>query len=284
MQRIGPYVAPANNLPVLGIELAGIVKEKGSEVVKFEIGDKVFGYVNGGAYAEYCATDAKLLNHLPDGWSFEQGAATAEGFQVAHEVLFTECNLQKGQTVFAYAGASSLGIAIIQIAKAHDCKVIVTAGTDAKRDFCLSIGADHVINYKQQNVVEEIMKATNDEGVDVIIDPVGPSNLSQDVACLKPDSTILMNGTLGGDVAPFEFLPFVAKRATLRSYNTRGRSAEYQHQIVQRFRDHSLRLLIEGKMQMMPVDRCFALADVADAHRYMEADKNLGKIVLTTAK
>lgn len=280
IQREGPYVAPPGNKITLGIELAGIVTACGADVTNFSPGDKVFGYVNGGAYAEYCSTDAKLLNPLPENWSFQQGASVAEAFQVAYENLFTECNLQKCRTLFAYAGASSLGIAIIQLAKQNDNRVIVTAGTPEKCKFCLSLGADHAINYKKNDVVTEINKFTNGEGVDLIVDPVGPVNLAQDIECLKPDSTILMNGTLGGNEGILNIIPFAAKRVTLRTYNTRGRTPEYQHEIVQRFQNHSLPLLSEGIMKM-PIDITFPLEEVAKAHAYMEADKNIGKVILT---
>ncbi len=279
IQYQGSYKLPPTNSEILGIEIAGEVVACGSDVTNFNVSDRVFGYVNGGGYAQYCAADAKLLNPLPNNWNFEQGAAVAEAFQVAYELLFTECNLRSGQTLLIYGGASSLGIAMIQLAKKRGARVIVTVSTEAKIQFCLTLGADFCINYKEQDILTEIKRITNNQGVNLIIDPVGPTNLALNTDCLDYDSTIMMIGNMGGDSAVFYVLPFEAKRATLKSYNTRGRTLDYQREIVKRFQEQCLPSLAHGTFSM-PIDRCFDLTEVADAHRYMAANKNIGKIIL----
>lgn len=152
IQRNGTYKVPPSNSPILGIEIAGEVVSCGSKVTRFKSGDRVFGYVNGGAYAQYCLQDEYFASPLPDNWSYTEGSAIAEVFQTANEAIFTHGHLKNGETLFMNAGASGVGTAGIQMAKASGAKVIVSVGSDRKIAFCENLGADLCINYKTQDV------------------------------------------------------------------------------------------------------------------------------------
>ena len=279
IQRQGTYKVPPSNSPILGIEIAGEVVACGDAVTRFQVGDRVFGYVNGGGYAQYCLQDEYFATPLPPQLSYTQGAAIAEVFQTANEAIFTHGKLQKNEILLLNAAASGVGTAGIQMAKAIGARVIALASTADKLAFCESLGADCVINYRTQNFVEAVKHYTDGRGVDLIVDAVGPDCLDQNIACLKQEGRLIAIGLLSGIHAEFNFAAFIAKCAQMKGHNTRGRDLSEQRLISQHFRERWLSALNENKIKPI-VDKIFPIEQVALAHQRMENNLNIGKIVL----
>ncbi len=170
MQRKGLYPPPAGASDIPGLEIAGIVTKTGSTVSQLKKGDKVCALVTGGAYAEYCLADASLCLPIPHGFDFIQAAALPETFFTVWSNIFDRAQLKTGESLLIHGGSSGIGTTAIQLAKTLGAKVIITAGSDKKCNFCKQLGADATINYKKQDFVSEIAKLTDDNGVDVILD------------------------------------------------------------------------------------------------------------------
>ncbi len=279
IQRQGTYQVPPSNSPVLGIEIAGSVVEVGTSVKHFKKGDKVFGYVNGGGYAEYCVQDAGFAIPLPTDWSFTEGAAIAEVFQTANESLFTHGALQANESVLIHGGASGVGLAAIQMAKSVGAKVIITTSSDEKIKACLDHGADFAINYQKEDFVEKVLTITNQKGVDLLLDSVGPAYLMRNINSVKMDGRLILIGLLSGHITEFDLAKFIAKRLTMKGHNTRARELAEQRLITHRFKTKWLPLLQQKKIYPT-IYRVYSIHDVALAHQCMEENKNIGKIIL----
>lgn len=184
--------------PILGVEISGVVTEISGKS-SFSIGDRVMGLVNGGGYAEFAVMPSDRAIKVPDSLSFDEAAAIPEVFLTAYQTLFWLGKLKKNETVLIHAGASGVGTAAIQLAKhISDAKVIVTAGSKRKLDFCRELGADVLINYKEQSFDEEVLKATNGKGVDLILDFVGADYWNKNLASIKKEGRWVLIGILGG--------------------------------------------------------------------------------------
>ncbi len=187
---------------------------------------KVFGYVNGGGYAEYCVQDASFAIPLPTDWSFADGAAIAEVFQTANESLFTHGTLQANETVLIHGGASGVGLAAIQMAKSVGAKVIITTSSNDKMKACLDHGADYAINYLKEDFVKKVLAITNQKGVDLLLDSVGPAYLMRNIDCIRMDGRLILIGLLSGHTGEINLGKFIAKRLTMKGHNTRARDVE----------------------------------------------------------
>ncbi len=279
VQRSGEYPLPPGANPLLGVEIAGEVESCGSAVRHIRPGERVFGLVNGGGYAEYCVMDAGMAIPIPDGWSFTSAAAVPEAFFTAHETLFELGGLKAGQTVFIHAGGSGIGTACIQVAHHVGARVLFTAGTQEKIQRALALGADAGINRTTHDFAEEVLRLTDGAGVDLVEDFVGAATLERNLSILKPEGCLLLVGLMEGMRAELDLARIVLRRLQLKGTAIRGRPLEGRRAVTRRFQQHWLPELVAGRVRPI-IDSTFPLERVADAHRRMEANASFGKIIL----
>lgn len=268
--------------PILGVEVAGEVIENRSGDSKFIPGTRVCGLVNLGGYAEYAVMPADRAILLPDSLDYVAAAGISEAFLTAYQTLYWLGKLQEQETVLIHAGASGVGTAAIQLAKRlSKAKVIVTAGSSEKLAFCQELGADELINYKTQDFEKEVQKITNRQGVDVILDFVGASYWQKNLASIALDGRWVLIGMLGGTNVPeIDLGILISKRVQLIGTLLTPRSDSYKTQLTQEFMDNVGPYLANDQVNPI-IDCTFPLDQVKEAHEYMEANKNIGKIILT---
>jgi NADPH:quinone reductase-like Zn-dependent oxidoreductase len=183
---------------ILGLEMAGEIIETGQNVRGWRPGDRVCALLAGGGYAEQVAVHQDMLMRIPDSWSFAQAAAVPEVWLTAFVNLFLEGGLQPGETVLVHAGGSGVGTAGIQLAREAGATVFTTAGAESKLEACRALGATLAVNYKNENFLEEVLKASDGAGVDLILDPVGADNLERNLTALKANGRLVQIGLLSG--------------------------------------------------------------------------------------
>ena len=198
MQRTGNYPPPAGESDILGLELAGEVEAVGAAVKGIAPGDRVFGLVGSGGYAEKAVIDARMAIPMPAGWSFAQAAAVPEVFFTAQETLFTLGGLKEGETVLIHAAASGVGTAGIQMARETGARILVTAGSTEKMQRCIELGATAGCNYKERDFADWVKEVTKGQGVDLIEDFIGAAYWDQNLRCLKTGGRLVLVGLMGG--------------------------------------------------------------------------------------
>lgn len=266
--------------PILGVEVAGTVIEVNGEST-YTVGDRVMGLVNGGGYAEYAVMPIDRAIPIPDSFSFADAAAIPEVFLTAYQTLYWIGKLQQGETVLIHAGASGVGTAAIQLAKQiSKATVIVTAGSAKKLDFCRELGADVLINYKEQSFDEEVLRATNGQGADVILDFVGADYWAKNLASIKKEGRWVLIGVLGGvKVEQMNLFALMSKCVQLTGTLLTPRSDEYKARLTQDFAANVLAYFDNSSIKPI-IDTIFPLEKVSDAHIHMEENRNTGKIIL----
>ncbi|SFA83336.1 putative NAD(P)H quinone oxidoreductase, PIG3 family [Lentibacillus halodurans] len=269
--------------PILGVEVAGTVVEAAGSG-SFSAGDRVMGLVNGGGYAEYAVMPANRAMKIPDSISSAEAAAIPEVFLTAYQTLFWIGKLQKQEAVLIHAGASGVGTAAIQLAKQlSDAKVIVTAGSRRKLDFCRELGADILINYKEQSFDEEVLKATDGRGTDLILDFIGADYWDKNLASIKHEGRWVLIGVLGGsELSKVNLMPIMSKYIQLTGTLLTPRSDSYKAELSKDFAEVVTPYLEQGKIRPV-VDSTFPVEKVHEAHQHMEDNQNIGKIILNIA-
>lgn len=281
LQKSGNYPPPAGESPILGLDMAGVVEQVGSDVTRFRPGDPVFGLLPGGGYAEYCTISEELSLPIPRGWSFEEAAALPEVFLTAWQALVWLGQIGEGETVLIHAGASGVGTAAIQLAsRLFGCRVITTAGSEEKLEVCRNLGADLAINYREEEFSERIRSETGPESVDLIIDFIGAPYWEKNLNSLSQDGRLIILAMMGGAVGDrLRLGPLLRKRLTVRGSTLRNRDARYKKRLVADFWDRTEELFL--KRELLPViDSVYDWNDVEAAHRKMEENRNIGKIIL----
>ncbi len=270
--------------PVLGVEIAGIV-EKANGTSLFSPGDRVMGLVNGGGYAEYAVIPADRAIPIPADYSFEQAAAVPEVFLTAYQTLYWLGRLQPNESVLIHAGASGVGTAAIQLAKKlSGAQVIVTAGSAEKLDFCRELGADVLIDYKKQSFDQEVLQATNGQGVDLILDFVGADYWDKNLASVKKEGRWVVIGILGGgEVEKVNLLALMTKCVQLTATVLAPRSNEYKARLTADFVRDVMPHMEKGEIKPI-IDTVFPLEQALEAQRHMEDNRNIGKIILKVAE
>lgn len=270
--------------PILGVEISGVVTEISGES-SFSIGDRVMGLVNGGGYAEFAVMPSDRAIKIPDSLSFDEAAAIPEVFLTAYQTLFWLGKLKKNETVLIHAGASGVGTAAIQLAKhISDAKVIVTAGSKRKLDFCMELGADVLINYKEQSFDEEVLKATNGKGVDLILDFIGADYWNKNLASIKKEGRWVLIGILGGaEVEKVNLLSIMSKCIQLTGTLLTPRSNEYKAILTKEFSENIISYFEDKKIKPI-IDTKFSLEDIGKAHLHMEDNHNIGKIIINVCE
>lgn len=279
MQRKGQYPPPAGATPVLGLEAAGIVAETGSKVSRWKVGDRVFGLLPGGGYAQYASMPEEMAMAIPDALSYAEAASIPEVFLTAWQSLVWLAKIKKGEKVLIHAGASGVGTAAIQLAREMEAEVFITASAP-KHNICRELGAQHTIDYRQESFREKIMGLTNEAGVDIIIDFVAAPYFQDNLHCLSTDGRLIMLALLGGLKVPeANLLPVLRKRLSILGSTLRSRPIDYQAKLTEDLSEFLLPRLQEGKIKPV-IDSVFSWEEVNRAHAHMEANKNKGKIVL----
>lgn len=279
LQRAGNYPPPPGETDVLGLELAGEVEAVGSAVTGVKPGDRVCALVGSGGYAEKAVFDARMAIPIPLGWSFVQAAAVPEVFFTAQETMFTLGSLKAGETVLIHAAASGVGTAGIQMAREIGARIFVTAGSADKIQRCLELGATAGCNYKEQDFADWIHEVTSGQGVDLIEDFIGAGYWDKNLRSLKIGGRLVLVGLMGGVKVEANLQLIMAKRLQIFGSVLRARPLADKIDITQRFREGWLPFLASGHIKPI-IDRVFPLAKAADAHRYMEENRNFGKIIL----
>jgi len=281
-QARGNYPPPPGASEILGLEMAGVITAVGPNVRGWQPGDRVCALLPGGGYAEYAAVPAGMLMRLPEDWTFVMGTAVPEVWFTAFINLFWEGGLQEGETALIHAGASGVGTAAIQLARAAGARVLVTASAE-KLASCRALGAEVAIDYKAEDFVTAVHAATNGEGVDVILDPVGGSYLARNVRSLRRFGRLVNIGTLGGVQGEMNTGLLLGKRLKIVGSTLRTRPLAEKIAITQAFTERFWPGLRAGELRPI-IDRTFPIAQAQQAHEYVAQNKNVGKVVLVVGE
>jgi NADPH2:quinone reductase len=274
LQTRGRYPGPPMAHEIPGLELAGRVVAAGERATAWQLGDPVMGIVGGGAYAERISVHERQLLAVPGSIDLALAGAVPEVFVTAWDA-FLRGGLTSGRVALVHAGASGVGTAAIQLAKAMGATVVVTTSA-RKVDACRALGADVVVDYGAEDFVPAV-KALG--GADVVLDVVGGDYLARNVDALRTGGTIVQVGVMGGGSATFPLGALLPKRATIVGTVLRGRPIEEKIAVTQRFAREVLPWLADGTCRPV-IDARYALAAAPDAHRRMEANDTIGKLVL----
>jgi tumor protein p53-inducible protein 3 len=277
MQRRGGYAPPPGASPILGLELAGEVLRPAG---RWSAGDRVMAVVTGGGYAELAAVPAAVAMAVPEGLSWEQAAAIPEAFLTAFLNLFTLGRLQAGEAALIHAGASGVGTAAIQLARAAGARVFATAGAPEKLALCRELGAELAIHYREEAFQERVATATGGRGVDVLLDFVGAPNWEANLAALGPGGRLMLIGFLGGSRGELDLGPIMAKRLTVTGTTLRRTPLDQKEALADAFAAFAMPRFASGELRPV-IDTVLPLDQAAEAHRMLEANRNAGKVVLT---
>lgn len=281
LQRKGAYPPPPGVTDIPGLEVAGEVVLRGEGVHEPALGAKVCALVAGGGYAQYAIAPAVQCLPVPSSLSLEEAAVLPETvFTVWHNV-FERARLRSGETLLVHGGASGIGTTAILLGKAFDARVIITAGSAQKCAACRELGADLAINYHEGDFVEATLRATDGRGADVILDMVGGDYVARNAAAAAVEGRIALIATQGGNKAELDLRALMIKRLTITASTLRAQPIANKGRIAAALRE-KVWPLIETRGLKPVIHARFPLADAAGAHRLMESDTHIGKIVLLT--
>ncbi|MGH9272695.1 MAG: NAD(P)H-quinone oxidoreductase [Ilumatobacteraceae bacterium] len=287
LQRVGLYPDPRRGRPdappeIPGLEYAGVVAAIGDRVTDRRVGDQVIGIEAGGAYAEQLVTHARMAMPIPDGLALADAAAVPEVFLTAWDALVVQGGLTSGRWALVHAGASGVGTAAIQIAAAIGARIAVTCSA-GKADACRDLGADLVLERSPADWLAALTPALAErgrpEGVDVVLDVVGGDEVDRNLRAVRPQGRIVQVGIMGGGRTSVDLGLLLTKRIHWIGTVLRSRPVEEKIAISRRFAAEVLPLFAAGALRPV-IDRRFALDQAANAHRVMEADANVGKLLL----
>lgn len=278
-QRQGHYPSPAGAPSWPGLEVSGIVTEIGLAVTRFAVGDRVCALLAGGGYATEAVVHQDLALPVPAGVDLVDAAALPEALATVWSNVFMSAGLTAGQTLLVHGGSSGIGTTAIQLARLAGARVAVTAGSAAKLAACAGLGAEILVNYREQDFVAEVLAATAGHGADVILDIMGGGYAARNVAALATNGTIMVIGNQSGEDAAFNPFALMQKRGRYWGTTLRARPAVEKAAIIADLLDKVWPWLEAGTLRPV-IDSRFAFADAAEAHRRMEASTHVGKIVL----
>ncbi|WP_295696998.1 NAD(P)H-quinone oxidoreductase [Lapillicoccus sp.] len=282
MQREGHYNPPAGSSTYPGLEVSGRVAALGpGDVQGWQVGDEVCALLTGGGYAEQVAVPAGQLLPIPEGVGLVAAAALPEVTATVWSNVFMTANLQPGQVILIHGGSSGIGTMAIQLAREVGARVAVTAGSMGKLEACRALGADILVNYRDEDFVERIREETDGHGADVILDVIGAKYLARNVDVLAVNGRLVVIGLMGGRTAEIDLGVMLAKRCALIATTLRARPADEKAAIVAAVREHVWPLIGTGRVHPV-IQSTRPLAEAAEAHREMEASAHIGKILLTT--
>ena len=278
LQRQGLYPMPKGVTPVPGLEVAGIVEAVGADVTEFKVGDKVCGLTNGGGYAEYCVVPESQTLAIPEGVSFVQAAAIPETFYTVWANVFQMGRAKAGETALIHGGTSGIGTTALMLCNALGMKTFATVGSDEKVQAISAL--TKAINYKTQDFEQVINEATDNGGVDVILDIVGAPYLAQNLNLLRRDGRLVYIAFLGGAKAKEVKLgQIMMKRLTITGSTMRARNAAEKAEIAQGLMEHVAPLWAKGECLPM-IYQTFKFDQIQDAHAIMDTGEHVGKVVV----
>ncbi|SMR54301.1 unnamed protein product [Zymoseptoria tritici ST99CH_1E4] len=286
LQREGKYPVPPQAPSTLGVEFSGTIEEvaDGNEE-GYKKGDEVFGLAYGGAYAEYIAVSTHMLVKKPEELSWEECAGIPEVYITALQAMYLIGEFEPGKSILWHAGASSVGIAGQQLSKVNGAsKVFATARSDDKCNWCVSdLGATAAYNSTNTDWAEEVLKATDNKGVDIIVDFIGPDTFAADLKAIAKDGRIVNLATLSGlhlKDTNANFGAFVAKRVRYEGSSLRSRDEKYQGKLRNHLVEHALPMFKDGRLRSI-VEKVFPWEQIQEAHKLMESNQTKGKIICT---
>jgi NADPH2:quinone reductase len=263
---------------VIGAEGAGTVERMGSGAAGFQTGDPVAWCMVRGSYAEFAVVPARMVVRIPEGLGFVQAAAAMLQGMTAHYLTHSTFPLKSGHTALVHAAAGGTGRLLVQIAAMLGARVLATVGTPAKAELARAAGASDTIFYDEHDWVGEVKRLTEGEGVDVVYDSVGKATFLKGFDCLKPRGMMVHYGVSSGPIEPFDTRTLTAKGSIFLARPTLNTHIAKREELAWRSGD-VFRWIGEGKLELR-IDREYALADAAQAHRDMEARKTTGKLIL----
>ncbi|MCC3772818.1 NAD(P)H-quinone oxidoreductase [Streptomyces sp. UNOC14_S4] len=280
MQRKGLYPPPPGASPYPGLECSGRIAALGPGVSGWAVGDEVCALLAGGGYAEKVCVPVGQLLPVPEGLDLASAAALPEVTATVWSNIFMVAHLRPGETLLVHGGGSGIGTMAVQLAKAVGARVAVTAGSKDKLEHCRELGADILIDYREQDFVEELQKVTGGVGADVILDIVGAKYLARNVEALAVNGRLVIIGLQGGSKAELDLGALLTKRAAVMGTNLRGRPLAEKAAIIAAVREHVWPLISGGRVRPV-VDRVLPMREAPEAHRVLEEGAHVGKVLLT---
>jgi len=275
-QRKGNYPPPADapqDIP--GLEVAGIIEQKGTNVHQWKISDKVCALVSGGGYAEYVKVNAGQCLPVPDGFTFVEAAGLPETVYTVWHNVFQRGKLQKSERLLIHGGSSGIGVTAIQLAKYFGAEVIVTVGTDEKGKRCMELGADKFINYKVQDFEQELKESP----VDLILDMVGGAYFQKNIEILKPDGRMVYINAMQGNIVSLNIMQMMRKRITITGSTLRNRDTAFKSALAKDIHEKVWPIFAEEKFKPV-IFTTFPMEEADKAHQLMESSRHIGKIIL----
>ncbi|WP_413583234.1 NAD(P)H-quinone oxidoreductase [Bdellovibrio sp. HCB288] len=278
-QRQGTYPPPPGASDLLGLEVSGEIVEVGPHVKRWRVGDPVCALVNGGGYAEFVVAPEGQCLPIPYDLDFTQAAALPETFFTVWTNVFESGQLKKGETILVHGGSGGIGTTAIQLAHQMGATVFTTVGKESAVEPCLQLGAQKVIQYKNEDFVTAVKDATNGKGVDVILDMVGGEYFARNIECLGKMGRLVQIATLQGASVSFDLRKMMAKRLMITGSTLRPRSTEEKARIARSLEERVWPLLNKGLLKPV-IFKEFKLDQAREAHELMESSAHTGKIVL----
>lgn len=280
MQRRGLYPPPAGASDLPGLEIAGTVVARGSDVTEWSVGEQVCALTDGGGYAEYCAVLASHCLPIPQGLSLLEAAGIPESFFAVWSNVFMGVGLKAGETFLVHGGAGGIGTSAIQLAKAFGARVYATDSPAERCAACTQLGADRVIDYNKEDFVEVLRDEA--KGANVILDIVGGDYIARNIRAAAPDARIIQLAFNKGSTIEINLMPIMLKRLVYTGSTLRSRPDTFKTEIARQMRQQVWPLIAAGTLKPL-LAKTFPLAQAAEAHRLMESATHIGKIILETA-
>lgn len=280
LQREGHYKPPQGVTNILGLEGSGEIVAVGTNVSRFKVGDKVCALFGGGSYAEYAVVPEGQCLPIPAGLSMAEAATLPEGVFTVWANLFESGQLKKGETALVHGGTSGIGTYAIQMAKAVEAKIIVTASSEEKAKACSDLGADLAINHSGRDWKKAVLAYTHDRGVDVVLDIVGADYIPRNIECMVYGGRHVSIATMHGAMAAINIRDIMAKNLTLMGSTLRGRSIAEKVRLAREIEAHVWPWIVAGKVKPQ-LFKSIPFDQVADAHKLMESGAHFGKLALT---
>ena len=282
LQRKGLYPVPPGASDLPGLEIAGVIEGGDALALAaagFKVGDRVCALVAGGGYAQWCVAPVGQCLPVPKGLSDTEAASLPETFFTVWSNLFDRAGLRMSETLLIQGGTSGIGVTAIQMAKAAGATVIATAGSDAKCAACMALGADHAINYRNADFVEEVKRLTEGRGVDVILDMVAGAYVAREIKCLAEDGRLVIIAVQGGVDSEIDAGLVLRKRLVVTGSTLRPRPVAFKTAIAASLRKTVWPWIEAGTIKPV-IFKVFPAAQAAAAHTLMESNEHIGKLVL----
>ena len=279
LQRSGRYPPPPGASKILGLEVAGTVAALGEGVTEWKVSQRVTALVPGGGYAEYCTAPASHVLPVPDGLDLAQAAALPETWFTVWANLVDLGRLKRGERLLVHGGSSGIGLTAIQLTRHLGVECFVTVGSEEKARFCRDFGADHAIDYRQDDFAQKVKEITKGEGVDVVLDMVGAPYLQKNLGVLCRDGRLVLIAFLEGSKGEFDLMPVMLKRLAITGSTMRPRTVVEKAAIRDALLKNIWPEIAAGRLRPH-IHATFPLAQAGEAHRLMESSAHIGKIVL----